>query len=169
MNFGPLGELQPTPSSAREDGKEGRVRRKAQPSRREQPATPSSGSVTPRGELIRHDKREKLDPAERRQREDTWQTQRHPATDTSPSPSVRSGGEEDHRRHLQPQGLPSTQQQGSGNAARSGQNAGFRIRLLPPCLCPSGGKEQERADGGARPSGSRKTCLRRSKITRRNL
>lgn len=70
--------------------KRGKVTRKAQQSCWEQPATPSSGSVTPQEELIQHDNKEKLNPAERRQREDTWQKQRHPATDTSVSPSVRT-------------------------------------------------------------------------------
>lgn len=64
--------------------------RKAQPSRREQPATPASGSVLPRGEVIGHDNEGKL--------------------------------EEDHRRHVQPQGLSSTQQPGQ-------MVSGFRIKL----------------------------------------
>lgn len=137
--------------------------RKAQQSRREQPATPSSGPVTPRGELIHHDNKEKPDPTERRQREDTWQTQRHPATDTSASPFVRTGGEEDHRRHLQPQGLLSTQQQGqmvaSGKAPCSGQNGGFRIKLFTSLFVSEWWKRAGESRWLNEPSRLRKTCL----------
>lgn len=133
--------------------------RKAQQSCREQPATPSSGSVTPRGEVIHRDTKEKLEPAERRQREDTRQTQRHTATDRSASPSVKPAERtttgdtfnlkascqlNNRDRRLRPERRHTRARRG-----------GSRIKLLPPCLCVSGGKEQEGVDG----SGSGKTCL----------
>lgn len=154
-----------TPSSTREDGKEGRVTRKAQQSRSEQPATPSSGSVAPRGELIRRDTEEALEPPERRR------TGGYVAdAKTSSHGHVRVASCQEPRRG-RPQETPPTSRppchRGNGYRwwhpeRRSGHRAaasGSTFSSLTS-LRPSGGKEQERRRRPQRAAAFRgKTCL----------
>lgn len=138
--------------------------RKAQQSRREQPATPSSGSVTPRGELIHRDNKERPEPQKggnrriRGRRKDI-QPRTRPRHLLSGAAERKSTGDT-----CDPKASLSTQQRGQmvapGKAPRWGPKAtASRSTFFPPRLRLSGGKEQESADGWDEPSRSRKNMF----------
>lgn len=167
-----------TPSSTREDGKEGRVTRKAQQSRSEQPATPSSGSVAPRGELIRRDTEEAPEPPESRR------TGGYVAdAKTSSHGHVRVASRQERRRG-RPQETPPTSRppchRGNGDRwwhpeRRSGHRGAASGSTFSSLSRFESKKSRRGADGPNEPLRVEEKHVyvaaprRRSKITRRNL
>lgn len=170
-----------TPSSTREDGKEGRVTRKAQQSRSEQPATPSSGPVAPRGELIRRDTEEAPEPPERRRTGGyvaDAKTSSHGHVRVASCQERRRGRPQETPSHLKASLSPRQRgQMVAPGKALGPRRRRFRIHLfLLFRVCVRAAEKSRRgADGPNEPPRFEEKHVyvaaprRRSKITRRNL